>query len=111
MRGHALEHGASRVAVANVLRDRHQRGGWRSHIFGVRPESAAPGDAVADLGCFHVSAHRGDYARTFLPNHEWHGRVVAPLADVDIDEVNARGGNLDQRLVTFRLRDGQVHQL
>jgi hypothetical protein len=76
----------------------------------VAAERENGGDTVADLDVGHAGPDRGDIARALIAGDERiaaRGRVRA-VAEIDVDEVDARGTLLDANLALARRREVDV---
>ncbi len=111
MRGHALQHGGGSCFKIHGVGQRYQAGGGHGRIFRVGAAMHGVGDAVAGFDFGHIRPHGLDHARGLVAGSEWQIGLVKSGAEVNVDEVDARRGNFDERLFGSRRRDGRVDEL
>src|ERR1700761_4068435 len=70
----------------------------------------SPSHAIPYLDRLGVGPDGGDDSGAFLSQSDRKLRFVAAFAKVDIDEVDAGGGELYDSLMRLRLGDGQIHK-
>ena len=111
MRGHALQHGRGGGNEVHVIRDLDQLRGGHHGVFGVSAAGHGIRHAVAgcDLGDFGADGFDG--AGGLRAGRHRKIGLVKPGAEIDIDEVDAAGGDAHQRLVGGGPRNGDVRQL
>ena len=97
MRGHALEHHAGRLLVADVVRQLHRAIGRHQPLLRIAAERHHIGDTVADLEIGHAGADRDHLAGAFIAGDERHAdrRRIHAHAEIRVDEIDAAGVLLD----------------
>ena len=66
----------------------------RCDIFSVRSQRSAPRYAVADLQRFDLRADRRHHACAFLSRNEWQRRPQTSVAELAVDGIHSRDGDL-----------------
>ena len=70
-------------------------------IFSVASADARISNTIADLDPANIASHNRYDPGCFLSVYKWERRRIPPFAKINIDEVNARGLNLDDRFIGF----------
>ena len=99
VRGHALQHRCGGLMVRDARRNADQPVGGHRLIFRIRACNSSVGDAFPDLKILDVAAYRADHPAGLLAQDEWGSNRVAALAEVDVDVVDSRRGDLHDHLV------------
>src|SRR5258706_9189203 len=108
---HSLQHCRRRLWEINLVGNRDQAIGWYGCVLGIASQRSGIGDAVSHFHTRYIRPHRRDDACGLLTVNERERRRVTAFAEIDVDKVDARGFDLNDRLVWFGLRDGKIDQL
>ena len=111
VRRHSLQHGGGGLARGDAVGNCNQASDRRNRELRVSPGNAAPGNAVANFDAANVRPNANDDARRLLAGDERQRRRVAALAQVDVDEVDAAGLDLDERFAGAGRGGGQLAEL
>ena len=111
MHRHSLQHHGGGVFCIKSLGNLNQTVGRYGGVLGVGALRAGIGHAVAYADVRHVRADGRDYTRAFLPVSEGQLGRIQTAAKVDVDEVDPRRVDLNDRLIRLRARLGNVHVL
>jgi hypothetical protein len=104
--GESLHHHRGRSAVVDRVGNRHERGGRDSDPLRIASGRIDPGYALAGCDALDAVAHRHDPADAFDAEDLGVGRIGPghALPHADVHEVDAREGDIDQRLARTRHR-------
>ena len=111
MRRHALQQGRGGGREVHVVGNLHKLRRGHHGVFGVRAAHGAVGHAVAGRDLGHRRADGFDRAGGLLANGQGEVGFVKSGAEIDVDEIDAGGGDAHQRLVSGGLRNRKFHQL
>ena len=108
VRRHPLQHGRSGGREIDVIRQFDQNMSGYGGVFGVGAAAHRVGDTVAGFEAGHFGAHRFDNAGGLVAGGERQIGLVEAHAEVNVDEVDARGRDLNQRLFGSGNRHGDI---
>ena len=107
---HPLQHDGRSFAIAHAWRNPDQAVGRDSDELGIGAHDAGPGHVVAGFHRLDLRAHRRDHAGAFLADYEGQRDRISALAMVNVNEIDARSGDLHHGFVGFGLRNRNLHQ-
>src|SRR6266481_6382681 len=110
MRGNTLQQRRGCLVVSDA--------GWdadkaiRRNRFILRICACNPGvsDAVSRLEILHVAAHFADHAAGFLAKNERGSHGIAAFAEINIDVVDPRSGDLHDHFIGHWLWSGKIYK-
>ena len=108
MRGQALQHGGGADFWVHAWGKLHEPIRGHHRHLGVRPGHSGPGAGIPDLDVGDACPDGRDHACALEAEGQWQRRLVHAGAEIDIDEVDAGGGELDQGLARARRGLGHV---
>ena len=111
VRGHALQHGGGGGLEIDVVRDLHQHGRRHHGVLRIGAAGHRVGHAVAGRDFRDALADCFHRARAFAADRDRRIGLVQAGTEVDVDEVDAAGGDAHQRLSGAGLGHRHVHQL
>ena len=113
MRGHALQHRGGGGFEIDRSGNLHQLPGRDHGIFGVGSARHGVSHAIAQRDVLHVGPHGFHRSRAFAAQHDRRRGGINALAEIDIDEIDARCRNLHQRLAGAgrRFRNVRIFQI
>src|SRR6185503_19293514 len=101
VRRHALQHRRRCLLEVELVGDLHQTTRRDRSVFGVTSQRACVSDAIAGLKRRHFASDFSYDTGRFLAVNERQWRRVTTFTKVNVDEVDARGFNIDERFVWF----------
>ena len=106
MRGQALHHRSGRDLRVDAVGHVHEHPLGHHGQLGVTARNLRPGDQITDCRMGDTGTGLPDRADTFGAGHQRQRQRIAPLSVVDVDEIDAGGGHLDEHLAGARHRIG-----
>ena len=103
--GHSLQHESRSLLIVDSIGNLDQAVGGNAGILRIAAEHHGVGHPISDLHVGYVGADRNHLARSFLPRHKRDDCFVAAFAVVNINEVDACGRNLYDRVTALGLRN------
>ena len=108
--GHALEHGRRGLGETDRLRYLDQLVGRHGHVFGIGAGACGPGHPITGPKSSHSGPDLAHGPGTLHTQDVGQLHGVQSIALVDIDEVDAGGLDLDDRMSGGGFRNGQLGQ-
>src|SRR5438105_11790378 len=106
LRRHPLEHGRGGLIKVQLNGYMDQAISRNRTVLGITSQDAGIGHAVAGLNPSYIRTHRGYDTRRFHADDEGQSRGITTLAEIDVNEVHARGLDLHHGLIRLGYRNG-----
>src|ERR1700683_3200504 len=111
MRRHALQKSSGRVFHAQSVGNLDQLRCGDQRVLGIAAHQAYGCDRVARGEPRDARAEFFHGTRSFTAGGEWERGFIDALAEVDLDEVDARGLDAYEHLTRFGNRNGEISEL